>query len=168
MGIVVEMGSKVPQEYQGTRRAFLTRGGQSPEHGAFAEYIAMPYDITCQIPSSVTDEQAATVPIPFFTAAHALFQPSKLGLREPPLQAKVEPKGEYFLVWGASTAVGMYAVQLANLAGYQVVATASEAGWPLLKEFGAEHCFDYKDAQVAEKIKLATNGTLKKALDWYD
>lgn len=58
-------------------------------------------------------------------------------------------------------------MQLLHLAGYKVVTTASESNWPLLKSYGADALFDYKDEKVSEKIKEVTGDSLKYALDWY-
>lgn len=165
MGTVTELGSKVPKSYLHSRRGFFTKGSVSSTHGAFAEYVAVAYDLTFEIPSSVTDAEAATLPIPFFTAVLALFHPKKLGLIEPPGPPK--EKDEWILIWSGSTAVGMYAIQLAKLAGYKVVVTASESGWKLLKEFGADELFDYKDDEVLEKIReLTKTSPIQVALDW--
>jgi NADPH:quinone reductase-like Zn-dependent oxidoreductase len=47
-----------------------------------------------------------------------------------------------YLVYGGSTAVGMFAVQLAKLAGYKVVATASPKNFDLVKSYGADEVVD--------------------------
>lgn len=66
------------------------------------------------------------------TAVQALY--FRHGLPQPssPL-ATPEP----FLVWGGATSVGLYAIQLAKLSGYQVIATASEKNFELVKSYGA-------------------------------
>lgn len=48
----------------------------------------------------------------------------------------------WYLVYGGSTAVGMFAVQLAKLAGYKVIATASEKNFDLVKSYGADEVVD--------------------------
>jgi NADPH:quinone reductase-like Zn-dependent oxidoreductase len=47
-----------------------------------------------------------------------------------------------YLVYGGSTAVGLFAVQLAKLAGYKVVATASPKNFDLVKSYGADEVVD--------------------------
>lgn len=93
------------------------------------------------------------------TAVQALFM--KHGLA--PLSAPLTTP-EPFLIWGASSSVGIYAIQLAKLAGYTVVATASPKNHELLKSYGATSVYDYSDAATPAAIK-ATYPTLSKALD---
>ena len=45
-------------------------------------------------------------------------------------------------VYGGSSSVGQYAIQLAKLSGYQVVSTASQRNHELVKSFGADLVFD--------------------------
>lgn len=57
------------------------------------------------------------------------------------------------LVWAGSTSVGLNAIALAKLAGHPVISTASPRNHELVKSTGAEAVFDYKDPDVADKIK---------------
>ena len=45
-------------------------------------------------------------------------------------------------VYGGSSSVGQYAIQLAKLSGYKVVSTASQRNHELVKSFGADLVFD--------------------------
>lgn len=119
------------------------------------------------IPDNITFEQAATVPIPFFTAVQALFLRLELTEPTPEKSLPLKSNGEWVLVWSGASSVGQYAVQLLHLAGYKVVTTASESNWSLLKSYGADALFDYKDEKVSEKIKELTGDSLKFAIDWY-
>ncbi|KAK3376462.1 hypothetical protein B0T24DRAFT_592131 [Lasiosphaeria ovina] len=83
------------------------------------------------------------------TAAMFLFGDGYLGLGLPRLDAP--KKGKSVLVWGASSAVGGNAVQLAAAAGYDVVATCSRKNFDYVRRLGAVQVFDYKDADVAGK-----------------
>ena len=49
-----------------------------------------------------------------------------------------------FLVYSGSTAVGHYAVQLAHLSGYKVIATASQKNHDTLKSLGADVVFNVR------------------------
>jgi NADPH:quinone reductase-like Zn-dependent oxidoreductase len=69
------------------------------------------------------------------------------------------------MIYGASTATGTLAVQFAKLAGCEVVATASPHNFDLLRKLGADHVFDYKEADVGSKIREATNDKLKLVFD---
>lgn len=64
-----------------------------------------------------------------------------------------------------SAAVGHFAIQLAHLAGYKVVTTASPRNFELAKSLGADAVFDYRDADVVAKVKQVTGDSVTKALD---
>ncbi|MFF0969253.1 NADP-dependent oxidoreductase [Streptomyces sp. NPDC003703] len=76
-------------------------------------------------PEGVRDEVAATLPVSGLTAAAAL---AAVGLRS----------GDTVLIGGAAGGVGVFAVQLARLAGARVLGTASEGTFGFLRGLGAE------------------------------
>ncbi|GAA3455955.1 NADP-dependent oxidoreductase [Dactylosporangium matsuzakiense] len=76
-------------------------------------------------PDGIGDEVAATLPVAGMTAAAAL---ATVGLRA----------GDTVLIGGAAGGVGVFAVQLATLAGARVIGTAAEGTFPFLRELGAE------------------------------
>jgi len=150
---------------KGQLRYGFVRGGYTSPHtgvakGAFAEYIAVDWDLTGLVPENVTAEQAASIPIPYATAVQALFMRLKL----PQYPAKSE-NGEWILIWSGSTAVGQYAIQLAKLIGLRVATTASQKKWDLMKSLGAEVVVDYKDPDAAKKLKEGTNDSIQYGLD---
>jgi NADPH:quinone reductase-like Zn-dependent oxidoreductase len=55
----------------------------------------------------------------------------------------------------ASASVGLYAVQIAALFGFQVATVCSPRHFPLLHSHGAKYIFDYKDPDVIQKIRKA-------------
>ncbi|MFJ3792281.1 NADP-dependent oxidoreductase [Kitasatospora sp. NPDC090091] len=76
-------------------------------------------------PEGVGDEVAATLPVSGLTAAAAI---AAIGLRT----------GDTVLIGGAAGGVGVFAVQLAKLAGARVLGTASEGTFGFLRGLGAE------------------------------
>ena len=104
-------------------------------------------------------EDGAAFPLASVTAALMIFQ--KLEFPLPGSGTKNVP----FLVWGGASSVGMYAIQFASLAGATVIATASKDNHELLKSLGAKHIFNYKDADVIEKIKSVSNGGVSFGVD---
>ncbi|WP_370969111.1 NADP-dependent oxidoreductase [Amycolatopsis sp. cg9] len=76
-------------------------------------------------PDGVSDEVASTLPVAGSSAAAAL---AAIGLRS----------GDTVLIGGAAGGVGIFAVQLAKLAGATVIGTASESTFGFLRELGAE------------------------------
>ena len=76
-------------------------------------------------PEGIGDEVASTLPVAGMTAAAALVA---IGLRS----------GDTVLIGGAAGGVGVFAVQLAKLAGARVIGTASESTFEFLRRLGAE------------------------------
>ena len=54
---------------------------------------------------------------------------------------------------------------MAKLVGFKVATTASPNKHTLVKSLGAEVVFDYRDEDVSEKLKSATNGKIVYGLD---
>jgi NADPH:quinone reductase-like Zn-dependent oxidoreductase len=75
-------------------------------------------------PDGISDEVASTLPVAGSTAAAAL---AAIGLRS----------GDTVLIGGAAGGVGVFAVQLAKLAGATVIGTASEGTFEFLRLLGA-------------------------------
>jgi len=76
-------------------------------------------------PDGISDEVASTLPVAGATAAAAL---AAIGLRP----------GDTVLIGGAAGGVGVFAVQLARLAGATVIGTAAESTFEFLRQLGAE------------------------------
>lgn len=71
------------------------------------------------------------------TAIQALYM--RLGLSLPNSPSK---DGEPILVWGGSTSVGLYALQLLKASGYTPISVSSPKNFDLVKKFGAAAVFD--------------------------
>jgi threonine dehydrogenase-like Zn-dependent dehydrogenase len=129
-----------------------------------SEYLRVPSNAAWKVPpssSKVGLREAPVYGIGFGTAAQALY--ARLDVPYPP--AKVEGE-EWFLVYGGSTSVGLFAVQLAKLAGFKVVATCSPKNFDLVKSYGADEVVDYKDSEAAiKKIRSVTGESLRRGLD---
>ncbi|MGQ8337048.1 NAD(P)-dependent alcohol dehydrogenase [Sunxiuqinia sp. A32] len=100
--------------------------------GCYAEYLIMKEDgIIAEIPKNLSYEEVASVP---FMGIGALYFVRKANIQ----------KGQKMLIYGASGAVGTYAVQLANYFGAEVTAVCSTQNVDLVKSLGAELVVDYK------------------------
>ncbi|KAH8832078.1 chaperonin 10-like protein [Flagelloscypha sp. PMI_526] len=159
-GDIVAVGAGVTHLAVGDRAAGFTQGhGLKERPGAFAEYVIYAASGTFKIPEGQSYEEAAALPIPLLTAVQTLYYRHNIALPSSP-----STNNTPILVWGASTAVGHYAIQLASLSGYRVIATASPAAFEEVKALGASDVFDYKDPETPQKIRDAVPN-LTLALD---
>ena len=167
VGVVEEVGSGVPAGVfeKGQRRAVLTSPNE--HRGAFAEYIAVKYDDeNWLVPDEVTDEQAATTPVPFFTAVLGLCGKTRLNVPQPSRDGQRSASGTIY-VHAGSTSVGVYAIQLAKMAGLSVVASSSEHNWPVLRKLGADKTLDYRDPGLVDQVKKFSGGGVDYVFDCY-
>lgn len=109
--------------------------------GALAEFcLTQPASIAPK-PSTLTDDEAATVPISALTAWQALFN-----------YAKLQPN-ERILIHGGSGGVGTFAVQLAQRHGAYVISTTSTKNLSLVKQLGANEVIDYKTQNFQDLVR---------------
>ena len=99
--------------------------------GGCAELIVVPEDRVARMPSGLTFEQAAAVPMSGVTALVAVRDDGRL-----------QP-GQTVLVNGASGGVGTFAVQIARALGGKVTASCSSGAVDLVKSLGADEVIDY-------------------------
>lgn len=119
-------------------------------HGTHQSYIASPLAGIFRVPDNLPHADAAALTIVTQTANDAIF--NRLGLPLP--DTVTAPADGVLVIWGASTSVGMAAVQLARVIGVtSIVAVASAQRHDYLKTLGATHFVDYKDENSVAKVK---------------
>lgn len=147
-GVVSQVGEGVSNVKDGDRVAGFVHGGRKPDEGSFAQFVKAQATLVWNVPESVSwEEAAASGGIAPLTAVQALYLRHKFN--EPSNPTKDDTP---VLVWGGTSSVGLYAVQLLKLSGYTVLATSSEKNFELLKSFGVTSTYDYNDAEVSKKI----------------
>jgi len=109
--------------------------------GATAEYCVAACSALAQKPARLNYPEAASVPIPALTAWQGLVDRAKVGQRD------------RVLVHGAAGAVGIFAVQIARLAGARITATASAANAEFVKSLGAEQVIDYQSSRFETVVE---------------
>ncbi|KAF4342159.1 zinc-type alcohol dehydrogenase [Fusarium beomiforme] len=145
---------------EGQRVGGWVHGATYPGIGSFAEYMNIEASLVFEAPDSITLQQASTISLAFATATQAMYR--YLALPEP-----YQPNDDRmdFLVYGASTSVGLYAVQLGKLSGVRVIAVASSKNHDLLKRLGADVTLDYHNEDWVERVKDIAGDKLRYALD---
>ncbi|KIO29417.1 hypothetical protein M407DRAFT_242637 [Tulasnella calospora MUT 4182] len=141
---------------------FVRGGFAEDDNGAFQEYVKKPVENVWKVPTDVVsyEEAAAMGGISLSTVVHGLYHRMKL---PPPWAPAKEPIP--ILIWAGATSVGIYAIKLAKLSGLRVATTASPQNHAMLKELGAEACFDYRDPDAPKKIKEWSQGKIKHGID---
>ena len=109
--------------------------------GSYAEFAATKTDAVALAPTSIPLEHAAALPIAAGTAWTLLCD-----------SAKILP-GQRVLIHAGAGGVGIFAVQLAKLAGLHVISTCSAANVALVKSLGADEVIDYRAENFAAKVK---------------
>ena len=135
-GYVVALGEGVSGIRIGDEVCALLPGG------GYAEYTVTQADHCLPVPEGLSMQEAACLPETYFTVWSNVFQRGAL-------QA-----GERFLVHGGSSGIGTTAIQLANVFGARVFATAgSDKKCQTCRNLGAEIAVNYKREDFVEVIR---------------
>jgi NADPH2:quinone reductase len=115
---------------------------------AFAEYTLADHGRLFRTPSNMNFEDAATLPIALTTMHNAVVTNGAL-----------QP-GQSVLIQGASSGVGLMALQIAKLKGARIVigSSTNAARRGRLKEFGADLAVDSSDPGWVDQVLEATGG----------
>ncbi|OKL60417.1 hypothetical protein UA08_03979 [Talaromyces atroroseus] len=157
-GEVAEVGSEVTRFKVGDRVLALGAGTDQDRNnaaeGAFQNYTVVMDIFASHIPSTLSYQDAAVLPLGLTTAAAGLFQEDSLNLQLPTVPPQA-PTGKAVLIWGGSTSVGSNAIQLAAAAGYEVFTTSSPRNFDYVKKLGASHVFDYNSKAIVKDLIAA-------------
>ena len=135
-GIIFAFGENVTNWEVGDEVCALLPGG------GYAEYAVTQASHCLPVPTGMSLKQAAALPETLFTVWSNVFQ--RGGLKP----------NEKFLVHGGSSGIGTMAIQLANLFGSEVYATAgSDAKCSACEELGAIRAINYNKEDFLEVIK---------------
>ncbi len=133
-GVVEAVGPKVTRFQPGDEVFYA---GDITRPGCNAQFQLVDERIVGTKPESLTFAAAAAFPLTSITAYEAFFE--RLGI-----DVDGENQGESLLIIGGAGGVGSIGIQLAKLAGLNVIATASRPEsieW--VKELGADHVVDH-------------------------
>lgn len=108
--------------------------------GTFAERIAIDEADAAPKPSSISMEQAGSLPLVALTAWQALVEIGNV------------QRGQKVLIHAGAGGVGSIAIQLAKHLGAEVATTASAANEAFVRELGADHLIDYRSEDFEQRL----------------
>ena len=140
-GTVAAVGEGATRFKIGDRVMALLNGG------GYAEFALAEEPATLPVPDGVSMVEAAALPETFFTVWHNVFERGAL------------KAGEWLLVHGGTSGIGVTAIQLATALGAKVIATAgSAAKCEACVALGARRAVDYTAEDFVEVVKAETEG----------
>lgn len=140
-GEIVAVGPDVSTFNVGDAVMALVNGG------GYAEYCLAEAGSCLAVPPNLTLTEAAAIPETAFTVWHNVFE--RGGLKA----------GEWILIHGGTSGIGVMAIQLAKAFGAHVIATAgSQEKCQAAIRLGADRAVDYKSEDFVEVIKRVTDG----------
>jgi len=147
-GVVEAIGADVKSALKVGDRVYVAGDNQSASGaGTYAERALCAPSMLHPLPEHVTFSQGAALGVPYATAFRSLF-----------IRAQAA-RGETVLVHGATGGVGIAAVELAHGAGMTVFGTGgTEKGLAAVREHGADHVFNHREANYLDDVMKATDG----------
>ena len=140
-GTIAAVGAETHRFKAGDKVMALVNGG------GYAEYCLADEGSCLPIPAGISMVEAAAIPEGFFTVWHNVFE--RGGLKP----------GEWFLMHGGTSGIGVAAIQLAAAYGAKVIATVgSPEKVAACIKLGATRAVDYKTEDFAEVVKAETGG----------
>lgn len=114
--------------------------------GGNCELISVPAGSVIPIPDSLDFNQAASVPLVFLTAWHMLVG-----------RGNIRP-GQTVLILGASSGVGIAAIQVAKLFGARVITTAGDENkLEKARGLGADHGINHYQQKISDEVRKLTH-----------
>ena len=143
-GVIDLVGEGVAESRVG-ERVWIWNGQWKRAFGTAAEYIVVPGVQAVKLPDNTSFDAGACFGIPALTAVHGV------------TLAGAAP-GKTILVTGGAAAVGHYATQMAVQRGARVIVTASKERADHARSADAAEIIDYKNEDVAARVKELTGG----------
>lgn len=145
-GIVESVGTQV-KNFQPGDEVYFSQPGFNSRQGTYAGYVLADASLLALKPRSLSFEQAAAAPLVFITAWEALHD--RAGITS----------GQTVLIHAGAGGVGHAAIQLAKLAGANVITTVSnEDKAHFVQQLGADLIINYRTHDVAAEVLQWTGG----------
>jgi NADPH:quinone reductase-like Zn-dependent oxidoreductase len=132
--------------------------------GSYQEFFIAAASSIARIPSGMSFESAAAVPVAAITAAISLQRYMRIS--PGPSCSALGDERHWLLIWGGATSTGYMAIQLTKIYGLSVIAVASPANYEYLRQAGADVVLDRnKPDEALRRIREITRGKLRLAFD---
>jgi len=171
-GIVETIGEGVTGFAKGDKVVYQGQYTNDHAHATFKQYGLAEAEVVAKIPSNLSFDQAASLPVAIATAAIGLYHPdpSSGASLSPPWEAS--GRGKYasqpLVVFGGSSSVGQLVIQFAKLSGFSpIFTTASPRNTELLTFLGATHVLDrsLSAAALRAAVAKATSASVETVYD---
>lgn len=143
-GVIEAVGEGVDGARIG-ERVWIWNGQWKRPFGTAAQYVALPQEQAVRLPENTDFAAGACLGIPALTALQAV-------------EHQGDVAGKTLLVTGGAASVGHYICQIAARRGARVIATASARRADHARAVGAAEIIDYKNEDIAERVKELTGG----------
>lgn len=151
-GIIDRVGRGVSEQRLG-ERVWVFNGQWQRPLGTAAQYVVLPAKQVVALPPPVGFAEGACLGIPVMTAHRCVLGDGSV-------------RGKTVLVQGGAGVVGHYAIQLAKWSGAQVIATVSSpAKADHARAAGADHVVDYRQENVAQRVKDLSAGGVDRIVE---
>ncbi len=114
--------------------------------GGYSDVVCVPERMALPLPSSLSYDEGAAIPVNYLTAYQMLVQMGSL------------KAGERVLVHSAAGGVGLASIDLCKIVGAEVIGTASPSKHAMLRERGVAQLIDYRSQDYEKEIARITNG----------
>lgn len=143
-GVVSRIGANVKNLAVGDRVCAMS-------HGAYSTFARCPATSAAVVPTTMSFEAAATIPVVYCTAFYGLVELGRLD------------EGEKVLVHAAAGGVGQAAIQIAQSIGVEIYATVGslEKKKFIMETYGIpeDHIFSSRDTCFGPAVREATGGS---------
>lgn len=139
-GVVDAVGPQATADWVGREVFAMTR------FGGYADTVVVPQGQVFGKPDALSHEQAAALPVNYLTAWQLLVVMGALS------------REETVLIHNAGGGVGLAAIEVAAHIGARILATASPAKHPFLKERGVREPIDYRSGDWTREVARLTDG----------
>jgi NADPH:quinone reductase-like Zn-dependent oxidoreductase len=139
-GRVDAVGSDVEVDWVGRDVLAVT------QFGGYTDAVCVPEHQAFVRPVEMSAEHGAAIPVTYLTAYQLIEVMGGLG------------SAESVLIHSAGGGVGTAAIQLAQRLGANIIAAASASKHDFLERMGVQHCVDYTEENVEERVREITGG----------